>query len=297
MIALSWLNFTLTTTPFPVTVATACVTPGAVTQSSAIIFRCNASDPIVNQYTAQGNEACVDNSLASNVSIPLLADMNALGSVFIRSNGLPSTAGYFRSVRKPLILDSKCNAVTISNADCGYWHTIQMNETCDTVTEMFGNSCSNLWQGNSFCVQAVGNIDTYFGYPMTSRTAYITLPQSSILTQMSLPTVLQRKNTLFELLCLRYLDDLQVAASSKPGLRQATATARLTASKSSVSAINSANTMTTSKITQSSEATSMAFSSVNTSPDGIRGESTGYSCTNSAAKLATGGLNQGLRLE
>lgn len=55
--------------------------------------------------------------------------------------------------------------------------------------------------------------------------------------------------------------------------------------------------MTTSKITQSSEATSMAFSSVNTSPDGIRGESTGYSCTNSAAKLATGGLNQGLRLE
>ncbi|GJP88719.1 hypothetical protein AnigIFM60653_001958 [Aspergillus niger] len=92
-------------------------------------------------------------------------------------------------------------------------------------------------------------------------------------------------------------DDLQVAASSKPGLRQATATARLTASKSSVSAINSANTMTTSKITQSSEATSMAFSSVNTSPDGIRGESTGYSCTNSAAKLATGGLNQGLRLE
>ncbi|GLA18864.1 hypothetical protein AnigIFM62618_006520 [Aspergillus niger] len=101
---------------------------------------------------------------------------------------------------------------------------------------------------------------------------------------MSLPTVLQRKNTLFELLCLRYLDDLQVAASSKPGLRQ-------------VSAINSANTMTTSKITQSSEATSMAFSSVNTSPDGIRGESTGYSCTNSAAKLATGGLNQGLRLE
>lgn len=81
MIALSWLNFTLTTTPFPVTVATACVTPGAVTQSSAIIFRCNASDPIVNQYTAQGNEACVDNSLASNVSIPLLADMNALGSV------------------------------------------------------------------------------------------------------------------------------------------------------------------------------------------------------------------------
>ncbi|GLA23778.1 hypothetical protein AnigIFM63326_009756 [Aspergillus niger] len=114
---------------------------------------------------------------------------------------------------------------------------------------------------------------------------------------MSLPTVLQRKNTLFELLCLRYLDDLQVAASSKPGLRQATATARLTASKSSVSAINSANTMTTSKITQSSEATSMAFSSVNTSPDGIRGESTGYSCTNSAAKLATGGLNQGLRLE
>lgn len=66
---------------FSSTVATACVTPGAVTQSSAIIFRCNASDPIVNQYTAQGNEACVDVSLASNVSIPLLADMNALGSV------------------------------------------------------------------------------------------------------------------------------------------------------------------------------------------------------------------------
>ncbi|RAK89216.1 hypothetical protein BO79DRAFT_254611 [Aspergillus costaricaensis CBS 115574] len=61
----------------------------------------------------------------------------------------------------------------------------------------------------------------------------------------------------------------------------ATATARLTASMGSASATNSASTTTTSSVTQSSEATSTASSSVNTSPDGTCGESTGYSCTNS----------------
>ncbi|PYH28651.1 uncharacterized protein BO87DRAFT_420217 [Aspergillus neoniger CBS 115656] len=37
------------------------------------------------------------------------------------------------------------------------------------------NSCSSLWQGNSYCFQAVGNINTYAGYSTTSWTAYTTL--------------------------------------------------------------------------------------------------------------------------
>lgn len=79
MIASSWLIFTLTAHAFSSTVATASVTSGTVSQSSAATSRCNISDPNVDLYTVQGNETCVDISLASNVSTPLLADLNALG--------------------------------------------------------------------------------------------------------------------------------------------------------------------------------------------------------------------------
>ncbi|KAJ5907348.1 hypothetical protein N7495_000030 [Penicillium taxi] len=81
------------------------------------------------------------------------------------------------------------NTVTTSNDDCGYWYTIQDGDTCDNVTAKFditsqdfyflnpqlGGKCSNLWEGNSYCVEAVGNIQTYAGYSTTSRSAYTTL--------------------------------------------------------------------------------------------------------------------------
>ncbi|GLA29971.1 hypothetical protein M752DRAFT_334546 [Aspergillus phoenicis ATCC 13157] len=77
------------------------------------------------------------------------------------------------------------NAVTTSNTDCGYWYTIQDGDNCDSVSAMFsipkndfyflnpqlGNSCASLWLGSSYCVQAVGSIQTYTGYPSSSSTS------------------------------------------------------------------------------------------------------------------------------
>ncbi|RAH84622.1 hypothetical protein BO86DRAFT_441488 [Aspergillus japonicus CBS 114.51] len=83
------------------------------------------------------------------------------------------------------------NAVTTSNTDCGHWYTIQRRDTCDGIAGEFGISlrelyflnpqlngtCASLWVGNSYCVQAVGNIDTYSGYTTSSR-VYTTLAQT-----------------------------------------------------------------------------------------------------------------------
>ncbi|GIJ86390.1 hypothetical protein Asppvi_005278 [Aspergillus pseudoviridinutans] len=84
------------------------------------------------------------------------------------------------------------NAVTTSNTNCGYWYTTQAGDTCDTVVSMFsmsesdfyflnpqlGNNCSSLWLGNSYCVQAVGNIHTYSRYPSSSITSLPALPST-----------------------------------------------------------------------------------------------------------------------
>ncbi|CAG8417427.1 unnamed protein product, partial [Penicillium salamii] len=74
------------------------------------------------------------------------------------------------------------NAVTTSNTDCGFWYTIQDGDMCDTVASIFSisekdfyflnpqlnNTCDSLWLNNSYCVQAVGSIQTYSGYASTS---------------------------------------------------------------------------------------------------------------------------------
>ncbi|KAJ5145910.1 uncharacterized protein N7515_000474, partial [Penicillium bovifimosum] len=79
------------------------------------------------------------------------------------------------------------DAVTTSNTDCGQWYSIKDDETCQTVASKFGidiedfyflnpqlgQNCSSLWLGNSYCVQAVGSIQTYSGYNTSS--AYTTL--------------------------------------------------------------------------------------------------------------------------
>ncbi|KAI4598969.1 hypothetical protein KJ359_002384 [Pestalotiopsis sp. 9143b] len=80
------------------------------------------------------------------------------------------------------------NAVTTSNTDCGYWYTIQDEDTCVDVADTYGISvddfyflnpqlngtCSALWVGNAYCVEAVGSIATYSGYASASRN-YTTL--------------------------------------------------------------------------------------------------------------------------
>ncbi|KAJ5664447.1 hypothetical protein N7507_005178 [Penicillium longicatenatum] len=81
------------------------------------------------------------------------------------------------------------DAVTSSNTKCGYWHQVQGNETCDTLVSDFGitkndlmflnpqidSGCTNLWLGNSYCVEPVGNVKTYSGYSNNGTATYTQL--------------------------------------------------------------------------------------------------------------------------
>lgn len=86
------------------------------------------------------------------------------------------------------------NANVDSKTDCGRWYTIQEGDYCDSVSINQGISskdfyflnpeinadCTNLLLGLAYCVQAVGSIQTYSGYPTASQ--YITLTSATYST-------------------------------------------------------------------------------------------------------------------
>ncbi|KAJ5885886.1 hypothetical protein N7504_011722, partial [Penicillium tannophilum] len=43
------------------------------------------------------------------------------------------------------------------------------------LNPQLGGSCSDLWEGNSYCVETVGNVQSYSGYSTTTRSLYTTL--------------------------------------------------------------------------------------------------------------------------
>ncbi|PYH81930.1 hypothetical protein BO82DRAFT_414320 [Aspergillus uvarum CBS 121591] len=155
-------------------------------------------------YLVQSNDTCdtILSSLSRQVSLPVFQAWNP--SINSQCSNLASLSGEYiclsppGSVLVPTSFPLKAassavavptDAVTTSNTDCGYWYTIQNGDTCDTVTTTFGISsqdfyflnpqlggdCSDLWEGNSYCVEAIGNIQAYTGYPSTTRSAYTTL--------------------------------------------------------------------------------------------------------------------------
>ncbi|KAF9736405.1 LysM domain-containing protein [Paraphaeosphaeria minitans] len=89
------------------------------------------------------------------------------------------------------------NSFPESNGNCGKWYNITTSDTCDEVSisnsislkdfyflnPEIDSQCSNLVLGVSYCVQAVGDIQTYPGYPVTSR--YITLTSNTFATTTS----------------------------------------------------------------------------------------------------------------
>ncbi|KAK2590531.1 hypothetical protein QQS21_011781 [Conoideocrella luteorostrata] len=69
-----------------------------------------------------------------------------------------------------------------SNTHCGQWYTIRAGDTCASISLAFSISlddfyflnsgvdnktCNNLWLGYSYCVKAVGDVETYPGYPIS----------------------------------------------------------------------------------------------------------------------------------
>ncbi|RMD41456.1 hypothetical protein DV735_g3659, partial [Chaetothyriales sp. CBS 134920] len=92
------------------------------------------------------------------------------------------------------------NAHQDSNTRCVTWYTVQEGDYCQAVSIRQGISlqdfhflnpqineeCTNLWLGTAYCVQAVGDIRTYSGYPSTSE-AYTLTSASYTTTTSTLP--------------------------------------------------------------------------------------------------------------
>ncbi|KAF1732444.1 LysM domain-containing protein [Beauveria bassiana] len=82
------------------------------------------------------------------------------------------------------------NAHGDSNKNCGKWYTVKKDDNCAKIS--LANSvslddfyflnpgvdktCSNLWLNYAYCTQAVGDIKTYPGYPVTMPSTTFTRP-------------------------------------------------------------------------------------------------------------------------
>ena len=89
------------------------------------------------------------------------------------------------------------NAPPESNPRCKKWYVIQEGDFCDKISVTQGivlqdfyflnpginSTCGNLMLGLAYCVQPVGDISTYKGYPTTSQ--FYTLPPISYSTTTS----------------------------------------------------------------------------------------------------------------
>ncbi|KAJ5094624.1 hypothetical protein N7456_010485, partial [Penicillium angulare] len=146
--------------------------------------------------------------LSRQVSVPQFVAWNANLNSAQSSANLSSIAGKYICVSPPGTLtlpdtlalrpastavSVPTDAVTSSNKDCGHWYQIQSGDTCQSVCEKFSistnefdflnpqaaqnttSACGSLWKGNSYCVQAVGNINTYSGYTSNSSQTRTTL--------------------------------------------------------------------------------------------------------------------------
>ena len=89
-----------------------------------------------------------------------------------------------------------------SNPYCGQWYSIQAEDTCASISLAYGitladfyflNSqvdtvnCNNLWLNYAYCVKAVGNIQTYPGYPVVVPSTTFTRPP--VVTETAAPPV------------------------------------------------------------------------------------------------------------
>ncbi|CAG7941532.1 unnamed protein product [Penicillium salamii] len=143
-------------------------------------------------------------NLSRQVSVPQFVAWNANLNSASSSQNLTAVSGKYICVSPPGTLtlpdtlalrpastavSVPTDAVTSSNTKCGHWYQIQDGDTCESVCDKFSitqynfnflnpqaalnatSACGSLWKGNSYCVQAVGNINTYTSYiSNTTRT-------------------------------------------------------------------------------------------------------------------------------
>ncbi|CZR55671.1 uncharacterized protein PAC_05559 [Phialocephala subalpina] len=157
-------------------------------------------------YLVKTNDTCASiiNNLSSEIVTAELASWNA--NINSQCSNLATLVGTYICISPPgsalplylapatTAVSVPTNAVGTSNVDCGHWYTIVVNDTCESVEAAFGISnttfyflnpqieadCRNLWLGNSYCVEQVGDIATYSGYSTVAASIanYTSLPST-----------------------------------------------------------------------------------------------------------------------
>ncbi|KAF3055159.1 LysM domain-containing protein [Daldinia childiae] len=166
------------------------------------------------------NDTCGLITADENITIGQLLAWNPIISPGCAN--LNSWRGRFLCVSSPrgTVVVPNGNAVTTtaplptnkqsqSNLVCGKWYTVQPDDSCAIISLSFGISladfyflnqqidapnCTNLWLGYAYCVKAVGNIETYPGYSITTPLTTFTRPPPLTLTTtaVALPSLLPR---------------------------------------------------------------------------------------------------------
>lgn len=91
------------------------------------------------------------------------------------------------------------NAKAESNTRCAGWYEIQKGDACQAISVKEGISlqdflflnpsidtaCSNLWLETSYCVRAVGDINTYTSYPFSTSPVYTLTSSAYDITSVS----------------------------------------------------------------------------------------------------------------
>ncbi|RYP81114.1 hypothetical protein DL770_005977 [Monosporascus sp. CRB-9-2] len=101
----------------------------------------------------------------------------------------------------PTAVPRPANAKAESHAQCAGWYEIQDGDYCQAISIREGillrdffflnpsvddPDCLNLWLETSYCVRAVGDINTYSGYPYSTSPIYTLTSSAYITTEISL---------------------------------------------------------------------------------------------------------------
>ncbi|KAJ5653045.1 hypothetical protein N7490_000048 [Penicillium lividum] len=266
-------------------------------------------------YMVSSNDTCTSilGNLRYQISTPTFRSWNP--TINSACSNLQALEGEYICIR-PV----PANAVTTSNTDCGYWYTIQDNDSCVTVASMFSiaesdfyflnpqlnNTCDSLWLGNSYCVQAVGSIQTYSGYDSTTINSLSALTSTinvNATVTANRTTTLDVDNIVlsglmtntawyseWDRVCdldlsqptptIPFNTSIPLVTASETGTTSGSAAAGSTSTIVSASNTGSSTSKAATSTTSNSAATSTATGLV-LSPDGICGGTTGYTCEQS----------------
>ncbi|KAF7131457.1 hypothetical protein CNMCM5793_004682 [Aspergillus hiratsukae] len=161
----------------------------------------NNCDP----YIVQQNDTCLTVAATHNITLtqllswnpsidPICANWaNQIGHVICVGNPVgyvEPTDTYITPTTVTTAVPIPTNAMNGSQPDCAQWYNVSAGDYCSMITVKYGitlndfyflnpeidANCTNLWAGQSYCVQAVGDISQYPGYLTITPTPTASIP-------------------------------------------------------------------------------------------------------------------------